>query len=71
MPRQHPRESLVSTARSDLSGTIARWQADHDLTEAETTAILVEQLAGAVGGIAKYQIRFERHGDYDKPGGWE
>ena len=69
--RLHPREMPVQRASADLRQAVCDWRDRHDLTEAETLAVLTEVLGGSIGSIAKYAIREERHGDPDKPGGLE
>lgn len=72
MPKLHSRESLVSSARLDLATRVLDWQKAHGgLTTAETLQTLSSVLSDELGAILKYEIRYERHENYDTPGGWE
>lgn len=66
--RLHPREAIVGQARTDLGEAVLDWRKTHALTTAETVAVLTEVFGDHLGGIAKYAIREERHGNQDKPG---
>lgn len=69
----HEREELVSKARLGLMTALLDWQRSPEveqLTAAELLAIVVEQTQSTLGTILKYQIREERHGNTDTPGGW-
>lgn len=70
LPRIHPREENVNKAKLELMeclGKIAR-----DLTEGEMLKVVTEEMSSWISGIAKYQIRAERHPDNpDQPGGLE
>ena len=50
---------------------ILDWHQKHELTEGETPRVFVSLINRELGGMAKYQIRMERHGDPDKEGGLE
>ncbi len=63
--RQHPRMVVVATARVEIVREFLKVQEKHNLTHGETVGILAELLTSE----AKWMIRMERHGDYDKPGG--
>lgn len=69
--RLHPREQPVTEARIDLMQRYLDWQRAHDLTDAEHLSVVAGVFGDSIGNIAKYQIRQERHGDTDTPGGWE
>jgi hypothetical protein len=72
MPRLHERESIVREASIDLAEALIEWRKQHDgLTDAERMSVLLGELSSSVAGTLKYQIRYERHGNYDTPGGWE
>lgn len=50
------------------------WMSEDDskqLTEAELLTVLIGELSRMAQSTLKYQIRFERHGNYDDPGGLE
>jgi len=70
MPRIHPREKNVQEAKLKLMecmGGIAK-----DLTEGEMLKVVTEEMSSWISGIAKYQIRAERHpDDPSRPGGLE
>lgn len=63
----HPREKIVNAAEAAVRLAIA--SATRELTTAETLRVVCSILSSEIGGIAKYSIREERHGDVDKPGG--
>jgi hypothetical protein len=72
--RMHKREQLVQDAEIALMDAINEWyrsDAVAKLTEWELVSLLSSQLSNRLGGIAKYAIRDERHGDRNKPGGVE
>ena len=63
LPKLHPRERIVAEAKVGIAREVFK----HELTYGERLAILSELLSTA----AKYQIRLERHGNTDTPGGIE
>lgn len=67
-PRLHPRQQPVALAQSEIE--IAFWQAvekaEPELTYVETMQIL----ASLERSCLKAMLRWERHGDYEKPAGW-
>ena len=66
----HSREMLVRAAEQKLKSRLLEWAENYrSLTLFETLQVLNSGFSGFVGGILKYEIRFERHGDRDKPGG--
>jgi hypothetical protein len=67
----HPREALVRQAESDLSEAVHRAMEKNAtaLTTIETLAVLNRVLSDCIARILKYEIREERHGDPNKPGG--
>jgi hypothetical protein len=68
MPAIHPRVKLVREAQIKLSGAIS--EAIRELTVAESLQVINGVMSDRIGTILKYEIRRERHGDTDKPGGW-
>ena len=64
----HPREKRVKKAEADLRELLHELQFGRDLTEGEYLRVLGVAFESA-SSWAKYQIRKERHGDVDKPGG--
>lgn len=73
-PRVHERERTVTNARLKLSDAVRDWEDTEEyeaLTEAEALQVLMSVFSDRILGWTKYQIRFERHGDHDTPGGWE
>ena len=73
MPRVHEREQIVRAADLKLQEALLAWQKSpevKELTGPEYVQILTDQLSSRVLGWAKFEIRFERHGDYETPGGW-
>lgn len=71
LPRQHPREQACNEAERDIELAIATALLSHALTEAEGLRVVNAVASRHIGGVAKYAIRQERHGDADKPGGLE
>ncbi len=67
----HPREPRVRQAENELRTALADIVKKYDLTDGEALAIVNAALSGWVGGVAKYAIREERHGNTDTPGGLE
>lgn len=64
----HPRSIIVREAERDLQLAIVEALTRHKLTSAETVAVITRVFAEEIGGLTKYCIRKERHGDEDKPG---
>lgn len=71
LPRIHPREEIVTKAEMDLHGAVLDVLKRYDLTTAESIRVLTEAFSAQLHSIAKFCIRQERHGDADKPGGFE
>lgn len=71
--RVHEREKIVREAQSDLSEKLLDWMTKHDdqLTFAEELRVIAGVLGDHLSQMAKYEIRRERHGDENKPGGLE
>jgi hypothetical protein len=73
--RVHPRERIVSEARIELQEVVLDWQKKHStetddpLTLMEALSVINDVLSSTLGHAFKYEIRYERHGNYDKPGG--
>lgn len=72
MPQRHPRVLLVSEAESALMDRVLKWRRKDasKLTTWEIASVLASVLAGQLSGLSKYEIRHERHGNYDTPGDW-
>lgn len=62
---------MVNKARLDLMEQMIAWQKRHDLTSAEWGSLITAMLNRELGNHFKHEIRHERHGDYDTPGGIE
>jgi len=71
MPKLHPRYWIVKKAEVELSKAVMDIAQKHELTTAEQLKVVAAALGDAVGSIAKYAIRQERHGDSDTPGDWD
>jgi hypothetical protein len=72
--RVHEREAAVTAAKIKLQELLIAWAESpevHELTGPEYVQVLTDQLSNRVLSWAKYEIRFERHGNYDDPGGLE
>lgn len=70
-PHIHPREKPCTEARLDIETAIEAIVKKHELTEAEKIRVINAACSCQIGHIAKYAIRHERHGNEDRPGGWE
>lgn len=66
----HPREDLIDQAESILNKAIMDIH-EIDLTNAEYISVVADVLGTAITRTTKYMIRYERHGDGEKPGGLE
>lgn len=66
LPKIHPRARLVDRAELDLTAEFHRLT--QKLSTWETVQVLLRFHSNALGGIAKYAIREERHGNTDKAG---
>jgi hypothetical protein len=71
MPNLHPRELLVKEAELDLLRAWLKVVENRALTTVEELRVLANFAQSQIGGVAKYMICEERHGDADKPGGVE
>ena len=60
----HPRHDIV--CRADLE--FRQWLLDFEKRHGLTTAEVVRMHSAAISEHMKYEIRLERHGDYDKKG---
>jgi hypothetical protein len=67
----HSRERSVTLAECDLSRALTDVWKKYDLTSAEMLRVVAQVLGGHISSHAKYEIREERHGDINKPGGLE
>lgn len=68
--RTHPREKLIDEAEAHLEKAL-RHLRNMDLTDAEFISVVTQTMSRAVLSTTKYEIRIERHGDADQPGGLE
>lgn len=66
--RRHERHAVVHAAELDLMELMLGWEKRHDLTSAEWGLLITAMLSRELGNHFKYEIRYERHGDYDTPG---
>jgi hypothetical protein len=64
--KEHPRVKIVNNAKLELMKFLIKLR--EKLTEGEYLKILSEQVADTWATDAKYRIRMERHGNYDKSG---
>lgn len=69
MSKLHPRELATIKAESAVTRAIYGTLAKHDLTDGEALRVIVAAFGSVLGGMAKAEIRQERHGRKDKPGG--
>lgn len=63
----HKRLMLVNLASAEIGLAIAKKVEEHDLTNLE----VIEILTSTIQSYLKYELRMERHGNYDKPAGQE
>jgi hypothetical protein len=63
----HPREQLIKEIEMKLKTAIV--EATRELTTAETIQLVNHVCRDEIAGIVKYQIRMERHGNTNTPGG--
>jgi hypothetical protein len=61
----------VNEAENELRKAILDIEQKFELTETETIRMVNGVCSETIGRIVKYHIRYERHGDTDKPGGLE
>lgn len=67
----HEREKTVRQAKRVLSEKLLEWMQEYaeKLTFAEELRVVGGELGDYISRMAKYQIRRDRHGDDNKPGG--
>lgn len=63
----HPREALVREAENKIR--LVYVEALKGLTTCEAISVVNHMAFTEIGGMMKFAIREERHGDTDKPGG--
>jgi DNA-binding transcriptional regulator YiaG len=63
----HPRERIVDAAERDIQLAIREMRKKYKLTSGEFMMIMGQLLSH----YAKYEIRWERHGNMEKEGGLE
>ena len=63
----HPRERIVSAAEFKIRTAVL--EATRELTSLERLSVVTQVLSDITSTICKYQIRQERHGNTDEPGG--
>lgn len=64
--KDHPRVEIVDNAKLELMKFLLVLQGK--LTTGEYIKIISEELSNSIGTTAKYMIRKERHGNYEKCG---
>lgn len=69
LPRIHSRERRCLDADLELSRAITEIATKHELTTVEELRLVNSTLSNHIGGILKFALRKERHGNTDKPGG--
>ena len=70
--RLHAREIVINEAELELLTKINEWTKQHpDLTSAEYLKILLGVCHDQAQALLKIEIRIERHGDANTPGGAE
>jgi len=71
MLRLHKRERIVNDAEEKLRKAMIDIWTEYDLTEAEMLRIVAACFGDHVASHARYEIRMERHGNTNTPGGLE
>lgn len=73
MSKRHNREEDVKNADLELRKKMLDWSGKWSgkLTDGEALRVINRVLGGYLSTMAKYQIRAERHGDENIPGGVE
>jgi hypothetical protein len=61
----------VTEAENELRRVLMDIETKYELTEAELIRVVNGVCSETIGRIVKYHIRYERHGNTDKPGGLE
>ena len=64
----HARTIIVNNAKIELTKCWLDLFQKHELTTAEMLSVLSQFSHEQIGGIAKFAIREERHGNTDEPG---
>ncbi len=67
--RIHPREERCRKAARDIAEAISLALRENDLTDVEAVQAVNAACSDYIASFAKYAIRYERHGDPNKPGG--
>lgn len=67
--RIHPRQKLLKEAESIIAAAILNVVVNGKLTGAEYVQVLTKVFSESILDHTKYEIREERHGDKEKPGG--
>lgn len=68
--RIHEREMPTNRAANALTIAMLEELQNHDLTDGEYIRVVANATNSILSGWAKETIRFERHGNYDTPGGF-
>jgi len=70
--KRHPRELKVREFQRKLDEAfldVLREQSDDELTVAEQVQAINNAAHSMIASTVKYQISFERHGNFETPGG--
>ena len=67
--RLHPRDIIQRKARNKVIQVLSDIQKEFDLTEIEMLQLVRELESDHVDNFFKYQLRYERHGNFDTPSG--
>jgi hypothetical protein len=68
LPQLHPRFDIVEKAKHELMSAWLRVIENHELTRGEQLKVVTETAQSWAENIARQLIRWERHGDTEKPG---
>ena len=68
LPTEHPRSRLCRDAEQDVLAALHAAISTYKLTPLEQMRLVNKVSSDFIGGVLKYAIRRERHGDTDKPG---
>lgn len=70
MPRMHDRDQAVRMAEAEVTLAVHKVVNRVDLTPTEYMSVLTGAFSSLMSGFLKYQLRFDRHGDFESSAGW-
>lgn len=69
--KMHPRQLTTNKAKSDLFNFLRKIRKKYNLTDLELIKLIREIEQSYTDNFIIQQLRFERHGTFDKPAGIE